>query len=895
MAQGLTAAGTALLLALATVFLLRPGQGTDSGMVRASYDALYHLVPDPGRSLADAPVVLVYLDRESYLRERQDPEVPWDRRLHAALVRRLTSAGARAVVFDIVFDGPGPDPAADRELAQALRENGRVILSAELNDWRRQTGGAPDVATVAPLLPYEPLKASAAGWGLASLRVDDDFTVRRSFAGFDAGGLPSLTAATARFLGIADATAAPAGGRWLRYAGPPLAMPHVGFSSALREDEVPSDFFRDRIVLVGARPMVTGFVERRDEYRSPWPESGGGGAFLPAVEVHATQMLNLVRADLLWRLPVGGELAFLLALSVGLPALFFLFRPLPAAGVALGAEALLLTAVAVALLGGGFWFPWLIVAGVQIPGALGGAVVYRSVEWYRHRRRLEAERRVAAARIREQAALLDKAQDAILVRDAAGTVTYVNPAAEKLSGWSRAEWLAGEAAGPVFAAAASRLPEADAACVECGEWLGELELCPRAGGLRTVQSRWSLIRDDAGRPAARLLINTDITEKKRLEAQFLRAQRMETIGTLAGGMAHDLNSALAPVLMGIQLLRRDAADPETRRMLSVMEENTYRGADMVRQVLLFSRGASDERILVQPGEVLAEMERIVRHSFPRDIPVHLMAPADLWPVRVNPTQLHQVLLNLCVNARDAMPRGGEVTLAADNVRLAPAEAAAIPQGRPGEFVLLIVSDTGEGISLENLARLFEPFFTTKPAGKGTGLGLATVARIVAAHDGFVNIESELGRGTTFEVYLPRAGVVATAADDSASSASPRGHGEGILVVDDDRAVLDLMVEALREQGYQPLAASSLDAAVDLARAHAHAGTVSVVLLDATMAGDSISGGQARLAECLPEASILMTGPEDSVSGTESAEMLHKPFGLPVLFQRLAAEVVRRPR
>jgi len=245
-----------------------------------------------------------------------------------------------------------------------------------------------------------------------------------------------------------------------------------------------------------------------------------------------------------------------------------------------------------------------------------------------------------------------------------------------------------------------------------------------------------------------------VTDKKRLELEFFRAQRIQSIGALAGGMAHDLNNALAPVLMGLQLLQKQPADEETRRMLSVMEANTHRGADMVRQVLTFSRGRDHDREPLSLGNLVREMEHTVRQTFPKSIKVAALVPPDLWPVMGNATQLHQVLLNLCVNARDAMPAGGELTLATDNAELTAEEVAQFPNGVPGRYVMLIISDTGSGIPPEVLPRIFEPFFTTKPAGQGTGLGLSTLVRIVNQHCGYLNVRSELGRGTTFEVYLP---------------------------------------------------------------------------------------------------------------------------------------------
>jgi len=390
-----------------------------------------------------------------------------------------------------------------------------------------------------------------------------------------------------------------------------------------------------------------------------------------------------------------------------------------------------------------------------------------------------------------------------------------------------------------------------------------------------------LIREESGLPKSLLIINTDITEQKRLEAQFLRTQRMNTIGTLAGGMAHDLNNALAPILMGAQLLRRKTDDPQFHRLLEMMEANTHRSAEMVKQVLLFARGRGSELERLDPAPLVKELEKLVRETFPKSIQVESYLPDDLWPVQANPTQLHQVLLNLCVNARDAMPEGGRLSFAADNVTLTTDEAGAIPEGLPGDYVSLLVSDSGTGMTPEVKARIFEPFFTTKGEGLGTGIGLATVLRIVKSHGGFLSVETATGQGTTMEVFLPRAVETAPTGAVEPAASLPRGQGELILVVDDELAVRDLVAEGLTLQGYRVLTAGNGAEAVQIFQQHRN----EVALLFTGAAMPVMSGRQTiqvlrQTRPSLP--AILASGEEQADS--DGVKVLRKPFALDELIK-----------
>lgn len=283
-------------------------------------------------------------------------------------------------------------------------------------------------------------------------------------------------------------------------------------------------------------------------------------------------------------------------------------------------------------------------------------------------------------------------------------------------------------------------------------WCGYL--AGKAGREISVASRWTLVKGAEGQPKSILIIDTDVTEKRKIEEQLFRAQRMESIGTLTGGIAHDLNNVLSPIAMSVEMLRLKYVDEESRGWLKILQQSAERGASMVQQVLSFARGNEGKRIEIQPRHLLVELVKVLRETFPKSIDVQFNLPRDLWTVTADPTQLHQVLMNLSVNARDAMPQGGLLKLTATNHFVDENYVRMNHDAQIGEFVRIEVSDTGTGIDSEILDRIFEPFFTTKPTGEGTGLGLSTTLTIVKSHGGFLVVESEIGNGTRMAVYLP---------------------------------------------------------------------------------------------------------------------------------------------
>lgn len=878
--RAFASAALALLVAGLGVWLLAMPVGR--AFEQASYDVSLSWLGGARPPAASAPVAVVFLDLDSFRSRNLDPREPWPRSLHAQLLDRLTTAGARAVVFDILFDRASDDSIEDRRLRDAIARNGRVILAAETI----KSGHATDPGNVAwekslkLSLPAPYFLEKAAGWGLSDVRPDDDVVVRRHRSGWPGDELarPSLSWAAGRLLQLADTAAGFSGNeRLLRYYGGPLSIPHVTFSQAVDATAVPDSFFKDRIVFIGARPMSGQFSDRRDEYRSPIRLRRESDVLIPGVEVHATQMLNLVQRDWLVRPPPWVELLAVLCVGVSLGSGLVWLRPLPATmaacGVALGTAAGAAAGVRI----GNSFVPWLVVVGAQIPAALAGTVLVHWAEWFRTRRRLEAQRRADEARIREQAALIGKAHDAILVQDLDGRTRYANPSAERLYGWTSAELQSGTSTS-LFDADSAR--EARRLTLAAGEWSGELRQTSRDGRALTLDSRWTLIRTDDGQPKSLLIISSDVTERRQLEAEAHRAQRTEAIGSLAAGMAHDLNNSLSPVLLGAQLLRREVDSDSGRRLLDLIESGAQRGAGMVKQVLLFARGREGQFERLNPRALVGDMARLAKDTFPKSIHVIAEYADDIWDIRGNPTEIHQVLLNLCVNARDAMPGGGSLSLAVENVVLDATDAGRFEGGTPGAFVSILVTDTGTGIPAQVLPRIFDAFFTTKPEGKSTGLGLSTALRILRSHGGAIRVSSQAGEGTAFEVLLPRLENVSSGRVETSAPVVPRGTGQRILLVDDDAAIIELLRRGLVEHGFQ--VETSIDAANAL-RAARHAGSgIHLVVCDASIPAPE--GGMLIdiLRAELPTVPLLpMTGGDLGLHPTESrvtgTEALRKPL------------------
>lgn len=631
-----------------------------------------------------------------------------------------------------------------------------------------------------------------------------------------------------------------------------------------------------------------------------------------------------------------------------------------------------------------------------------------------------SKRQQAEVRIREQATWLDKAQDAIYVRDLEQKIIYWNKGAERLYGWS-AEEAMGKRADELFSTDSSaRHKEARQIILEKGEWMGELSQSTKTGKEIVVESRRNLLHDAKGNPKSILIINTniterkraataleeseerfrqlaeqsndvfwfvslnpqrityvspasekvlgltpeqiyqnpdiwaqsvhvddqtrvrrawqdciqgetprfdaeyriikpervvgvvhasgtpirsadgkiiriggmvkDITERKRVEGQMLRTQRLESIGTLAGGVAHDLNNALAPILMSVELLKMEY--PDASKMIDMVETSAKRGADMVKQLLTFAKGVEGARLLVQPLHLLKEMEKIIKGTFPKNIQLHTEYASQLKTIVGDTTQLHQVLLNLCVNARDAMPNGGTLTLQAENAEIDEAYASSVTEATPGSYVVWRITDTGTGIPPEIMERIFEPFFSTKGPDKGTGLGLSTVIGIVKSHGGFVRVYSVPGQGTTFAIHLPADGNETAVAGAEKIPDSFRGNGELILVADDEAAVRQAARAVLTSLNFNVVtAADGTEALILVAEKRTE---LKAVLTDLHMPHmDGLSFVRA-LKRMLPDVGIIVaSGRLDEREAKEFMSLgikalLEKPFTQDKLVEALKA-------
>jgi PAS domain S-box-containing protein len=457
--------------------------------------------------------------------------------------------------------------------------------------------------------------------------------------------------------------------------------------------------------------------------------------------------------------------------------------------------------------------------------------------------------------LKEQAELLDRASDIIIIRDLDERITYWNSGAERVYGWSKAE-VEGQLLHKLLRTEFFR-PVADvqAELLQTGHWEGELEHTRRDGTRALLESRWTLRRDANGRPTSILEIATDVTDRRRLQAQLVQAQKLESLGTLAGGIAHDFNNILGIVIGYASILEMtEGATPDVREISTTLQAAGERGAGLVRQLLTFARKTPTTFLPMSLNGLVEDIAKMISHTFPKNIELVKQLEPDLKCILGDVTQMHQLLLNLCVNARDAMPNGGTLKIetsvvTGDVVRLRCGKAT------EAEYIHLRVSDTGMGMSAETQQHLFEPFYTTKEVGKGTGLGLAVVYGAVESHRGCIQVESAVGAGTAFSLFFP---AIESAAELEASTTGApvsRGAGELILVVEDEMLLRDLIRSVLESHGYTVIQAR--DGVEGLAIFRERSTAIRLVISDLEMA--KMSGLQMlqRMRESGPTPPLLL--------------------------------------
>ncbi len=508
-----------------------------------------------------------------------------------------------------------------------------------------------------------------------------------------------------------------------------------------------------------------------------------------------------------------------------------------------------------------------------------------------HRKQAEQALRASEERYR---ALFDCAPDGIIVTDPGSNCLDVNASICRMLGRSREEMLGLHTSQIMIPCESRHIAQAVDETQSKSDHQREWRFQRKDGSSFPAEVIATFMPD-----GNLLAMVRDVTERKKLEQQFLRSQRMDSIGTLAGGIAHDLNNVLAPIIMALDLMKMKFTDPASKELLSIIGSSAQRGADMVGQVLSFARGVEVRRIELKVGDLIQDVEGIVTELFFKNIRLRSVVPPELWPILGDPTQLHQVLLNLCVNARDAMPDGGDLTISADNFVIRAPDAGLPPDAAPGSYVFLQIEDSGTGMSPEVLEKIFDPFFTTKEVGKGTGLGLSTSQAIVKSHGGFIRVESEAGKGTRFQIFLPaRITTPADSAEHPATDEMPRGHGEVILFVDDEAAVREITYQTLESFGYQVVLASD---GVEAATIYGSRGAeIAVVITDMSMPQMDGPTTIGVLRGMNPQVRIIATSgvsPNGGIAGGNLGirHFLGKPYTAETLLRELREILAEEPQ
>jgi len=505
------------------------------------------------------------------------------------------------------------------------------------------------------------------------------------------------------------------------------------------------------------------------------------------------------------------------------------------------------------------------------------------------------DQKSAIERVHRQSSLLDQTRDAIMVADLNQKIVFWNLGAEKLYNWSAEEAVGRDVCGLLCGGDHSLLESAINSLLTEDEWHAEAVNFTRENKSVTVISRWTLVRNEFGEPDYFLVVNSDVTKLKKAEKQLLRSQRLESIGTLAGGIAHDLNNVLSPIMLAVDMLQTDPDVPDsTQEWLSIIKENTERGAHLIRQVLTFARGSGDGvSEQVQISYLIKELVKVWKKTLRKSIRLEYRIANNLPLITADPTQIDQVLMNLVVNAKDAIPEtGGLIRLTADSFEVDKTFAAIYPDARPGPYLRVQVEDTGSGMEPEILERIWDPFFTTKAIGKGTGLGLSTTLSIVTGTGGFVTSYSEVGKGSIFCVYLPLSKSDKNESEPATKDYPTQGNNEIVLIVDDEEAIRRITKLTLENNGYRTLTASDGARAVEIFE---KSESIDVIITDMAMPGMDGTATIKAIREINADQKIIVCSGltsyrELSDSGIVVDDFLTKPFTRNQLLASLARAI-----